>query len=91
MVTAVTMYETSDGEKFEDLLQAHVHQSELTNAIEIAAFLDTYYPSEPGVRSGPSRSIAGKAIGLWLAWRQEDGEDGDPVEVDIDADEAGVD
>lgn len=67
MVTAVTSYQTSDGKTFASETEAQAHESALQNAAVIEAFLDKHYPKQEGKKSGPSRSIAGKAIAAWLS------------------------
>jgi hypothetical protein len=63
----VTMYQTSDGQKFEQLADANKHEASLKNAGRVQAFLDAKYPlAEEGKKQGPSRSIAKKAVEQFL-------------------------
>lgn len=65
---ALTIYKTTDGKTFEVEAEAAAHQSGLDNAAVIDTFLDKHYPKAPeGSKAGPGRSIAGKAIALWLS------------------------
>lgn len=74
MVTPVQVYKCSDGEVFGSESEALKHESTIKNKVVIEAFLDRHYPVPTEVgedgkvkKAGPGRSIAGKAIALWLA------------------------
>jgi hypothetical protein len=67
MVTTVQVYRASDGEVFGDEAAALLHESGLKNKAKIDTFLNKHYPAPEGKKSGPARSIAGKAITLFLA------------------------
>lgn len=64
----IEMFETTDGQRFDSAEDANKHQLHLNNAGRIEKFLDKHYPvpTEEGAKKGPSRSIARKAIELWL-------------------------
>jgi len=72
MVTPVTTYKTSDGKTFQDEVAAEAHEAGLKHAAVITEFLDRHYPVPAKGKSGPARSIAGKAIAAWLAEQDED-------------------
>ena len=63
----ITVYKTSDGQKFEDQSAAKEHQIKLDFAREIEVFLDKHYPKVEGRKAGPVRGIAAGAISKWLA------------------------
>lgn len=64
----IEIFETTDGQRFDDASEAERHQKHLNNADKVEAFLDKYYPipTSDGAKKGPSRSIAKKAVELWL-------------------------
>lgn len=64
----IEIFETTDGQRFDDAAEAGRHQKHLDNSGKVEAFLDKHYPvpMTEGAKKGPSRSIAKKAVELWL-------------------------
>ena len=62
----VEVFETTDGQRFDDKEAAANHQKHLDHAGDIEAFLDKHYPNPADGRKGPSRAIAKAAIEKWM-------------------------
>lgn len=67
-MTPIQVFPTTDGLRFDTIEEAQRHQKHLDNAGKVEAFLDKHYPvpMTEGAKKGPSRSIAKKAVELWL-------------------------
>ena len=51
-----------DGKVFDTEAEQLAYDAAKKNETAITAFLDKHYPHTPGIKNGPSRSIASKAI-----------------------------
>lgn len=64
----ITKYASDiDGKVFDTQAEQLAYDAAKKHEAVIAAFLDRHYPKAPeGKKDGPSRSIVGRALALWL-------------------------